>query len=89
MVSQLLQTRWTTSFRPTYKYKGKYVFVSSALLAAITISLSRAHAAFTIDVDSNAYDNKDNWMYFLLMTLHFDWTTAASLVNYWNVVLRL
>jgi hypothetical protein len=50
--------------------------------------VSRAHAAFTIDADSNAYDNKDNWMNFLLMTLHSEWTTAASLVN-WNGVLRL
>jgi hypothetical protein len=82
MASQILQTLWTASFRP--KYKGKYVFVSSAMLTAIAISLSRAHAAFTIDTDSsNAYDNKDYWMYFLPMTLHFGWTTAASLVN-WN-----
>jgi hypothetical protein len=55
--------------------------VSSALLTAIAISLSRAHAAFTIDTDSIAYDNKDYWMDFLPETLHFGWTTAASLVN--------
>jgi hypothetical protein len=78
MASQIFQTLWTASFRP--KYKGKYVFVSSALLTAIAVSLSRAHAAFT---SSSAYDNKDYWLYFLPMTLHFGWTTAASLVN-WN-----
>jgi hypothetical protein len=79
IMSQLFQTLWTASFRP--KYKGKYVFVSGALLTGISLSLSRAHAAFT--TDRSLYTAQDYWLYFLPMTLHFGWTTAASLVN-WN-----
>jgi hypothetical protein len=84
MASQWMQTLWTASFRP--KYKGKYVFVSGFLLSGIAISLSRAHAAFTINMVANSgssYDNMDYWLYFLPMTMHFGWTTAAMLVN-WN-----
>lgn len=83
MASQILQTLWTASFRP--KYKGKYVFVSGALLSGIAISLSRAHAAFTIDMvgSGSSYSNTDYVLYFLPMTMHFGWTTAAALVD-WN-----
>jgi hypothetical protein len=83
MASQLMQTLWTATFRP--KYKGKYVYVSGFFLSGIAISLSRAHAAFTIGMadSGSSYDKKDYWLYFLPMTLHFGWTTAAMLVN-WN-----
>lgn len=81
LMSQIMQTLWTTAFRP--KYKGKYVYVSGALLSGIAFSLSRAHAAFTSDAAAASYNSKDYWLYFLPMTVHFGWTTAASLVN-WN-----
>jgi hypothetical protein len=79
IMAQILQTLWTATFRP--RYKGKYVFVSGALLTGISLSLSRAHAAFV--ADRSLYNVKDYWLYFLPMTLHFGWTTAATLLN-WN-----
>ena len=79
MTSQIMQTLWTAAFRP--KYKGKSAFVSAGLLSGIALSLSRAHSAFSSDTAS--YSSGQYWLYFLPMTLHFGWTTAACLVN-WN-----
>jgi hypothetical protein len=79
IMSQLFQTLWTAAFRP--RYKGKYVFVSGSLLTGIAFLLSRSHAAIVADL--SLYNAQDYWLYFFPMTLHFGWTTAASLVN-WN-----
>lgn len=78
MIAQVFQTLWSASFRP--KYKGRWVHVSGAMLTGIAYSMSRAHAAFTGD---RSYTGKQYALFFLPMTLHFGWTTAASLVN-WN-----
>ena len=79
MMGQIFQTLWTASFRP--KYKGRLIYISGAMLTGIAYSLSRAHAGFVFD--GSLYDMKEYLLYFLPMTLHFGWTTAAALVN-WN-----
>lgn len=78
--AQLFQTLWTASFRPKYD-QGIYKYVSAVSLSGIAISLSFCHAAFAkSDVPISTLDY---WLYFLPLSLHFGWTTAASLVN-WN-----
>lgn len=77
MVGQIFQTLWAASFRP--KYEGKLMYVSAAMLSGIAWSMSRAHAAFALA--GNSYGWGQYLLYFAPMSLHFGWTTAASLVN--------
>ena len=77
MVAQLFQVLWTASFRP--KYVGHALYVSSAMLSGIAFSLSRAHAVFS--KAASKLNPIEYLVYFLPMTLHFGWTTAAALVN--------
>jgi hypothetical protein len=82
VIAQLFQTLWAASFRP--KYKGLTSFISFAMLSGIAISLIGPHAAIA---SAHAHDNNNflNLQTYLLhglpITLHFGWTTAASLVN--------
>jgi len=78
-MGQIFQTLWTASFRP--KYKGRLIYISGAMLTGIAYSMSRAHAGFVFD--GSLYAKKEYLLFFLPMTLHFGWTTAAALVN-WN-----
>eukprot|EP00522_Entomoneis_paludosa_P003531 CAMPEP_0172465820 /NCGR_PEP_ID=MMETSP1065-20121228/54626_1 /TAXON_ID=265537 /ORGANISM="Amphiprora paludosa, Strain CCMP125" /LENGTH=315 /DNA_ID=CAMNT_0013222465 /DNA_START=92 /DNA_END=1039 /DNA_ORIENTATION=+ len=75
MVAQVFQILWTASFRP--KYKGNLIFISASMLAGIAYSLNRAHAQFA----ATDVGVRDFVLYFLPLSLHFGWTTAASLVN--------
>jgi hypothetical protein len=90
MMSQLFQSLWCASFRPKYNYYGRsstyyyyYYYYAKYLsvlnLSGIALSLSFCHDAFT--KSSPSYSNMDYWLYFLPLSLHFGWTTAASLVN--------
>lgn len=76
MVAQLAQALWAAAFRPKYA-NGVYIFLSAFLLSLIAFALHRAHRVFaSISVGRGRYI-----LYFLPMSLHFGWTSAASLVN--------
>ena len=63
---------------------GLYKYLSVFNLTGIAVSLSFCHDAFTTNsksAASSSYSNMNYWCYFLPLTLHFGWTTAASLVN--------
>jgi len=77
--SQIVQSLWAAAFRP--KYEGASAFVSAGLLGGIALSLNRAHAAITAKHARNSYTFGEYLLYFLPISLHFGWTTAASLVN--------
>lgn len=70
VVANLFQSLWCASFRPSYA-EGWRKYVSVGMLAGTALSLSQVQAAATPDV----------FWYFLPMSLHFGWTTAATLVN--------
>jgi len=85
VVAQIFQTLWAASFRPKY-FRGTAAnrltpFISSFHLTGIAVALNRAHAAYTSTPSPLSMGNY--LLYFLPMTLHFGWTTAAALVN-WN-----
>mmetsp|Transcript_8347 Transcript_8347/g.12855 ORF Transcript_8347/g.12855 Transcript_8347/m.12855 type:complete len:325 (+) Transcript_8347:148-1122(+) len=77
VMAQYFQTLWTAAFRP--KYKGNLMWISTGLLGATSYSLSKAHAQ--IVATPKPYNPLQYILYFLPMTLHFGWTTAATLVN--------
>lgn len=77
VVANFMQTLWTAAFRP--KYKGNLMFISAALLSGTAYSLSKVHAAVT--ALPHPYSSVQYMLYFFPTTLHFGWTTAASLVN--------
>jgi len=77
VMAQVLQTLWTAAFRP--KYKGNLMYISTGLLAGTAYSLSKAHAI--IVSTPKLYSPLQYAQYFLPITLHFGWTTAAALVN--------
>jgi len=79
MMAQICQTLWTQAFRP--EYKGGLIYISSILLSGIAIALNQAHAQFS--AVPSVLKKYQYLLYFFPMTLHFGWTTAASLVN-WN-----
>lgn len=76
--ANIFQSLWCASFRP--KYKGKYAFISAAMLSSIAYSLSKAHATYASE---GSYSKTEYCLLFLPLSLHFGWTTAATLVN-WN-----
>lgn len=76
VAANIFQSLWCASFRPSYS-EGWTKFVSPAMLAGTALSLSQVHAVgCTADAAAGAL----SW-YFLPMSLHFGWTTAATLVN--------
>lgn len=76
--ANIFQSLWCASFRP--KYQGKYAFISAAMLSSIAYSLSHAHAIYA---SKNNYSKIEYCLLFLPLSLHFGWTSAATLVN-WN-----
>mmetsp|Transcript_9277 Transcript_9277/g.25109 ORF Transcript_9277/g.25109 Transcript_9277/m.25109 type:complete len:349 (-) Transcript_9277:179-1225(-) len=78
VVAQIFQTLWTASFRP--KYKSYFRFVSVANLAGVAYTLSKANAVYT-GAAGAMIGWKDYALLFLPLSLHFGWTTAASLVD--------
>jgi len=83
-MAQLFQILWAASFRS--KYKGKWMAVSATMLPAIALSLSKAHAIFTKSVYQSTL--LQYCIFFLPLTIHFGWTTAASLVNLNGAIAR-
>lgn len=73
VVANLFQTLWTASFRP--KYKGPYRWVSAGMLGGVAYALSKAHTAL-LGLGGGPY-----LLLGLPISLHFGWTTAATLVN--------
>lgn len=85
VAAQIFQTLWTTSFRPKYN-QGVYKYVSAVNLSGIAYALSFCHEAYSM---SNInYTLGQYLLYFLPLSLHFGWTTAAALVN-WNSMFAL
>lgn len=89
-VAQLFQTLWAASFRAKYGSRGGiYKYISALNLAGIAVSLSFCHDAFTKTIatasrssrTASSYSSLEYWIYFLPLSLHFGWTTAAALVN--------
>jgi len=71
----LMQSLWCASFRPSYS-EGWNKWVSVAMLGGTAYSLSFIEAiAMTTSTPLVP------WWYFLPLTVHFGWTTAATLVN--------
>jgi hypothetical protein len=81
IMAQVFQTLWAASFRPKYigADKGVSTWISAAMLTGIAACLNRSHAAHAV-IEKSALQNL---IYFLPISLHFGWTTAAALVN-WN-----
>ncbi len=75
--AQIFQSLWCASFRP--KYKGLSRYISSGFLAATAFSLSKAHAIYA--KNSHLYSTLQYWTFFLPISLHFGWITAAAVVN--------
>ena len=71
----LMQSLWCASFRPSYS-EGWHKWVSVAMLGGTAYSLSFVQAVATSTAAAAI-----PWWYFLPMTAHFGWTTAATLVN--------
>jgi hypothetical protein len=69
VAANLLQSLWCASFRPSYS-NGWHKYVSVAMLGGTAVALSQIPFA-----------GLSTSMYLLPMTLHFGWTTAATLVN--------
>jgi len=81
VIAQLFQTLWCAAFRP--KYTGNLMWISTGMLGGVAYYLSKAHAVFTSSVHYRI-PGLSWWeyaIYFLPISLHFGWTTAATLVN--------
>ena len=90
LAAQIFQTLWTASFRPKYNNNGLlyYKYVSAVNLSGIAYALSFCHQPYTrSDVVPN-YTFGEYCLYFLPLSLHFGWTTAAAVVN-WNGMFAL
>lgn len=92
IVAQIFQTLWAATFRP--KYVGRSsgnlaTWMSAGMLTGVATSLSRAHLAYAAKRSLHVAVGTGNYLlYFLPLSLHFGWTTAAALVN-WNGNLAL
>lgn len=82
LLAQVFQSLWAASFRPKYE-KGIYKYVSAVNLAGIAASLSFCHGTFATHSQRalRSYSGLEYALYFLPLSLHFGWTTAASIVN--------
>lgn len=76
IVAQVFQSLWAASFRP--KYEGASSFISFAMLSGIAVSLSTSHSAICRHTNTPIVSYL---LFGLPISLHFGWTTAASLVN--------
>jgi hypothetical protein len=68
--ANLFQSLWCASFRPSYA-QGWHKYVSVAMLGGTAFALSHLPADALLST----------W-YLIPMTMHFGWTTAATLVNF-------
>jgi len=77
VAANVFQSLWCASFRPSYGVGWKK-YVSVAMLAGTAYSLSLVHAGGCALMAANSTIPS----YLILpMTVHFGWTTAATLVN--------
>mmetsp|Transcript_35306 Transcript_35306/g.43226 ORF Transcript_35306/g.43226 Transcript_35306/m.43226 type:complete len:337 (+) Transcript_35306:108-1118(+) len=74
VTANILQSLWCASFRPSYNLGWKK-YVSVGMLAGTAYSLSHVQAV-AVGLGNSAL----GW-YLLPLSLHFGWTTAATLVN--------
>ncbi|GAX22025.1 hypothetical protein FisN_6Hh272 [Fistulifera solaris] len=72
IAANLFQSLWCASFRP--QYQGWASYISVAMLGGTAYSLSQVHAV-ACTATGPAY-----W-FLLPLSIHFGWTTAATLVN--------
>ena len=89
VAANLFQSLWCASFRPSYMQNNVnkknekestvpdpsawwHKYISVAMLGGTAACLSQVHAATAAS---------SSWWLFLPLTLHFGWTTAATLVN--------
>jgi hypothetical protein len=81
ILAQVFQSLWAATFRPKYVGRTKPVttWMSAGMLTGIAACLNQAHSAYT----SRNKSLLKSSIYFLPISLHFGWTTAAALVN-WN-----
>jgi hypothetical protein len=81
ILAQVFQSLWAATFRSKYVGRTKRVttWMSAGMLTGIAACLNQAHTAYT----SRNKVLMKNSIYFLPISLHFGWTTAAALVN-WN-----
>jgi hypothetical protein len=77
VAAHLFQSLWCASFRPSYSDSNSNwaIYISPLMLAGTALSLSQIHAV------ACSSDAAGLGWFFLPMTLHFGWTTAATLVN--------
>ena len=78
VAAHLFQTLWCASFRPSYQDWASYI--SPLMLAGTAFSLSQVHAVAMAAAAAAPPSSSCCW-WLWPMTLHFGWTTAATLVN--------
>ena len=75
VAANLFQSLWCASFRPTFG-DGWKKWVSAAMLGGTAYSLSLVHSAAATVTDPTVLSHL-----LLPVTMHFGWTSAATLVN--------
>lgn len=75
VAANLFQSLWCASFRPSYG-EGWRKYVSAFMLAGTACSLSLVHSSGSAVADPSVLSHL-----LLPVTMHFGWTTAATLVN--------
>ena len=74
VAANLLQSLWCAAFRPSYASHKWYKYISAGLLGGTAFSLSKA-VLITSAAGTGGYA-------LIPITMHFGWTTAATLVNF-------
>lgn len=72
VAANVCQSLWCAAFRPSYS-SGWHKYVSVAMLGGTAFSLAHAHAVCPPALAAAPY--------FVPLTMHWGWTTAATLVN--------
>jgi len=75
VAANLLQSLWCVAFRPHYTSAQGNSYISAALLAGTAFSLSKVHLIASAATGPA-------WWYLLPLSVHFGWTSAATLVNF-------
>ena len=72
VAANIFQSLWCASFRPSYMKSGSswHKYISAGMLGGTALCLAQVHAAAA----------SSSWL-LVPLTMHFGWTTAASLVN--------
>eukprot|EP00584_Thalassiosira_punctigera_P005450 CAMPEP_0172543980 /NCGR_PEP_ID=MMETSP1067-20121228/14240_1 /TAXON_ID=265564 ORGANISM="Thalassiosira punctigera, Strain Tpunct2005C2" /NCGR_SAMPLE_ID=MMETSP1067 /ASSEMBLY_ACC=CAM_ASM_000444 /LENGTH=344 /DNA_ID=CAMNT_0013330473 /DNA_START=186 /DNA_END=1220 /DNA_ORIENTATION=+ len=85
VAANLFQSLWCASFRPSYfgdEGGGWEKYVSAGALAGAACSLSLVHSAGVAATTTAAAEPSSTLSVLLApLTMHFGWTTAATLVN--------